>query len=233
MRFVTGLTKLLGVIADRARTCVADRRSSFALEFAMIAPIFLLLLFVVFEVSYDEFMQEVLDNAVSSAARQVQVGNAISAKSSNFVAKYLCPYDGGMLNCNNLFVRIEQVTFTQGSCSNVGVNVIGDFYDATQGGLPVSNGVVQLGGYFNGGGSEGTGSKINQSPCGTTSSNSGYCNAGAQQYILMSAVYLAPSFLGGLILNHTLYNNKIVHAQFATAAFETETFTSTPANPQC
>ncbi len=191
----------------------------------MIAPIFLILLFVVFEVSYDEFMQEVLDSTVQSAARQVQIGKSQNASNSTFVTGYMCPYDTGLLNCNNLFVRIQQVTFNTAACSNK------DFYDATPAGAPVSGGVLQLGGFFSGAGVAGNGATLTPSPCATTTSSSGYCNAGPQEFILMSAVYVAPSFLDGLVLNHITYGGQYVRALYSTAAFETEPYSnSSPTN---
>ena len=81
----------------------SDKRSVTAVEFALVVPTFLVLLFVVFEVSYDLFMQEVLDNALQSAARQVQIGNTQTASNSTFVNNFFCPYGDGLLNCNNLF----------------------------------------------------------------------------------------------------------------------------------
>jgi Flp pilus assembly protein TadG len=193
----------------------------------MVAPFFLVLLFMVFEVSYDEFMQEVLDNALQSSARQVQIGNTQTAANSTFVGNYFCPYADGLFNCNNLFVRIQSISFSSGSCTTTS-----DFYDATPSGSPISGGVVQLGAFFSGAGTVGTGSTINTSPCATSSSSSGYCNAGPQELILMSAVYLAPTFLGGLVLNHVTYGGQIVRAVYSTAAVETEPFANTsPANP--
>jgi Flp pilus assembly protein TadG len=212
-----------------------DRRGSFALEFAIVAPVFLVLLFMVFEIAYDEFMQEVLDNTLQSSARQVQIGNTQSATTATFVQNYMCPYDSGLFNCNNLFVRIQEVTFTPGSCSDVtnAASATGDFYDATTVGLPLSNGVLQLGGFYNGAGAQGNGSTLNLSPCATASSGSGYCNVGSQQFILMTAIYVAPSFLNGLVLNHITYGGKYVRAMMSVAAFETEPFTGTTTLTPC
>jgi hypothetical protein len=204
-----------------AYACLRERRSAFAFEFA----------FVVFEVAYDEFMQEVLDATVSSGARQVQIGNAQSATSANFVATYVCPYANGLLNCNNLFVRVQAVTFTSGACTN------GDYYNATKGSPPISGGVLKLGAFYSGNstGAQGTGGVIDGSPCATANSSlSGYCSAGPQQMMLISAVYVAPSFLAGLagpLIGHITYNNQYVRAQFSTAAFETENFKAT--SPTC
>jgi hypothetical protein len=221
-----------GVFPVARRFGWRDRRGAFALEFAMVAPIFFLLLFVVFEVSYDLFMQEVLDNALQSTARMVQIGKTQSSINSNFVSTYFCPNDNGLLNCNNLFVRIQEVTFTQGSCTNLSSTKIGDYYDATTGTVPISGGVLQLGDYYSGAGTVGTGANIGLSPCASPNSSSGFCDAGASEMILMTAVYVAPSFLDGMVLNKVKYNGQYVRAQTSTAAFVTEPFALlSPPNP--
>jgi Flp pilus assembly protein TadG len=221
------------------------RRGAFALEFALVAPFFLVMLFVVFEVSYDEFMQEVLDNALQSAARQVQIGNTQAATSSTFVQNYFCPYGNGLLNCNSLYLRIQSVSFNAGSCSRLATtNATGDYYDATMdknganiSTAPSSNGVLQLADYYSGAGTAGTsstGSAVGLSSCATSNSSSGYCNAGPQELMLMSAVYVAPSFLDGLLLNHFTYGGKFIRPIFSTAAFETESFAaSTSLTSEC
>jgi Flp pilus assembly protein TadG len=202
------------------------KRSAFAVEFSIVAPIFLLLLFVVFEVAYDLFLQEVLDSSLAITARQVQVGNTQGASASNFVSTYFCPNDGGLLNCNNLYVRIEEVTLQ-------GTSTCDDFYDATSGSAPIVNGTLELGYYYNGAGQQGTGGNVGPTVCETAGSNTSFNNAGASQCIVMSAVYVAPSFLNGLVLNRITYNGHLVRTQFSTAAFITEPFTATALTPTC
>lgn len=202
------------------------RRAASAVEFALVGPTFFLVLLMVFEVAFDLFTQEVLDNALAASARQVLIGNtqATSVTGANFVSTYFCPYDGGLLNCNNVFVRTEVVTFTTASCQ--------DFYDATTGAPPVVNGVLQLGYYWSGAGVN-TGSKVGNSTCDTTGSSTGYVTPGPQQCVIMSAVYVEPSFLVGLVANHTTYNGQIVREAFSTQAFVTEDFPTTSSYTPC
>lgn len=205
-----------------------DRRSAFALEFAMVAPVFFALLLMVFEISYDLFLQEVLSNSLQIVARDIQVGKTEDSDSaSSFMSTYFCPAStSGLLNCNSLFLRVEEMNFSTGTCANL------DFYDATTGTPPVSGRNLQLGGFWSVQG-VGSGASLNTSPCATTSSSSGYCNPSSQSPILLSAVYVAPSFLAGL-LSPVLYNGSFVRPIFATAALATEAFTPI-ANPplQC
>ncbi len=198
------------------------RKASFAVEFAIVGPIFFLLLFTVFEISFDLFNQEVLDSALQYTARQVQVGNTQGASATSFVSTYFCPNDGGLLNCNSVYVRIEHVNFGTASCA--------DFYDATSGHLPETGNTLELGYYYSGAGAVGLGTKVGNSTCDNADSSTGFVNAPSQSCILMSAVYVAPSFLTGLVLNRINYNGHSVRAAFSTAAFVTEPFgTSTTA----
>ncbi len=128
---------------------------------------------------------------------------------------------------------MQQVTFTPGSCTNLGTSITGDIYDATNGQIPVSGGILQLGDYYNGTGVSGVGSTVSLSPCATTNSSSGFCNAGPQEMILMTAIYVAPSFLNGLVLNHITYGGKYVRAQQSTVAVVTEPFTNKVTTNPC
>lgn len=249
MSVVSNVTKRLHRLAGRARvalrSCLTERRGAFALEFAMVAPVFFLLLFVVFEVAYDEFMQEVLDNTLQSAARQVQIGNTQSSTAATFVQNYMCPYDNGLFNCNNLFVRVQEIEIgpTAAGSGSTCTASTDDFYDATTAtdnsnaptnSLPVdSTGTLQLGAFYSGAGTQGVSSDLNLSPCATTTSASGYCNVGGQQFIMMTAVYVAPSFLDGLVLRHVTYGGHYVRALVSSAAFETEPFSSAGSTPAC
>jgi hypothetical protein len=206
----------------------SDLRASMAVEFAIVGPIFFLLLFIVFEISYDLFLQEVLDSSLAVTARQVQLGTAQGqTTAAGFNQAYFCPNSFGFLNCNNLFIRVEPInTSLQSTCT--------DLYDATTGVLPISGGVLQLGSYENTGGL-GLGSTIPATKC-DTATNNGFCNAGKQELVLISAIYLAPSFIRGLLVPGTQvykYNGSWVRAQFAATAFETENFTVTATGNKC
>ncbi len=55
-----------------------------ALEFALVAPVFLLFLFAILGVALDGFCQINLDDAVRDVARQIQIGGLPSQSGSNF-----------------------------------------------------------------------------------------------------------------------------------------------------
>ena len=203
----------------RCRTPLsADRRGAFALEFAMVGPIFLLALLFVFNVAYDLFTNEVLNNAVQTTARQMQTGTApVATSQSQFVSTVVCPNTYGLIDCNNIFVRVEQID----------TNTCSDFYDATPGTLPVVGGSLQLGDYG------GAGSDTGPSQCATGNAATGFCNAGPNEAILISMIYTAPSFIGQLLGTVVTYNGASVTPLLATAGFETEGFAPLGASNPC
>jgi hypothetical protein len=205
-----------------------DRRAITLVESAIVLPVFLLFLFVLFEVAYDQFLQGVLESTMQLTAYQVQVGNTQNTTDGpTFISKYVCPNAiGGILGCNSVYIRLQQFNTT--SCT--------DFYTETSGALPVSGGKLQLGDYV-GKQSIATGNNANIGPANClagASTGVGFCNPGPNQYIIMTAIYLAPSFLYGLIPGQGYsYNGSYVHAALATAAFYTENFTAPTSGPQC
>jgi hypothetical protein len=196
----------------------ADRRGAFALEFAMVGPIFLLALLFVFNVAYDLFTNEVLNNAVQATARQMQTGTApVATSQSQFVSTVVCPNTYGLIDCNNIFVRVEQID----------TNTCSDFYNATTGTLPIASGTLQLGDYG------GAGSDIGPSQCATSNAATGFCNAGPNEAILISMIYTAPSFIGRLLGTVVTYNGASVMPMLATAGFETEGFAPAGSSNPC
>jgi len=202
-----------------------DRRSSVMVEAAICLPVFLILLMFIFELGYDAFIQMALEDTLQTTADQVEVGATSTATSANFISTYVCPNANGLLNCNNLYIWVE----------NYSPSLCTDFYSATTGTPPVdSNGNVELSNYLGDDGNTGTdgnipsSSEINCSTSGTTA----FCNPWPLQQIILSAVYLAPSFLQRLLPNGSAsYNGGAYHVAFDTIGFETENFGSTPTTP--
>jgi hypothetical protein len=196
----------------------ADRRGAFALEFALVGPIFLLALLFVFNVAYALFTNEVLNNAVQATARQMQTGTApVVTSQSQFISSVVCPNTYGLVNCNDIYVRVEQID----------TNTCSDFYDATTGTLPIVGGNLQLGDYG------GAGSDIGPSQCATSGAATGFCNAGPNEAILVSVIYTAPSFMGLLLGSVVTYHGISVTPLLATAGFETEGFAPTVSSAPC
>jgi len=93
------------------RSLGAHRRGSTALELAILAVPFFILVLGTMEVGYDFFVQAALSNAVNVAARSVQVGtsqgNAKGAAEVAWVTSAVCPALGGLLDCGQLYVSIK------------------------------------------------------------------------------------------------------------------------------
>ena len=186
-------------------------RGVVAMEFAILAIPFLALMLFVFELGYDLYSQEELDTALHAAVRQIQTGNAQNLTSSgtgDFVNSYLCPQSAGLLfGCSaRVYVKIQKLTFGASQ----------DLYDFTTGQVPVTDGELDLvdGGYLN--------------KTGTST----FCNSGPGQFILVSALYIGPSFVGTLLPNSFSVINPFggrTHVTLSTTSVVTESYSTTTA----
>jgi len=220
------------------------RRGTVMVEFAIVGPIFFALLFLALDVAYGAFLQGVLDTAVQAAARQIQVGStsgsagppvtAAATSGAQLQSGYVCPDSLGLLNCGNLYIRVESIDQSASTQCPGGYNAQ-DLYNASDGGLPGIGHTLGLSLYSNGAG-YGAGAGGNQTceASGELASTTspGYCVAGGSEaaapvIIILSAVYMTPSFLGNLLPNTYNYNGNTVRAFFSSAALITEGFNET------
>jgi Flp pilus assembly protein TadG len=183
------------------------RRGHVALEFAAAALPLMVLLLGTMEVGYDLYVQEALDNAVETAARSVQVGiksGSANEKSSSFAAAAVCPALRALLDCNLIVVGVAPLP------SNAGVQY--DYYTAPAAGLPTGHFLLSLGTQ---GGSSGA-----AGPNGTI------CTGTAGQLMLLTAWYIGPTFVGGLIpaFATTAFNSQLQHITSSSAGFVNERF---------
>jgi hypothetical protein len=179
-----------------------------ALEFAILAIPYFLLVLGVCEVSFDLFLQEATDLALQEATRSIEVGlSQGSATEASFVQNYVCKSTAGsLLICGNFHIKVQTIAVSNGPN---GVSST-DFSNASSnnGSLPMSGHTLDLSSYD-----------------GATS----FCNAPAGSLILVSAIYVGPSFLSGLlpfVYNET-YNGKPVHAVLSQVGIASENFIST------
>jgi Flp pilus assembly protein TadG len=87
------------------------------IEFAMIGPIFLLLVLAVLENGLTLWTQSVLDNATRDAARLVQTGQAQNGGTS--FPTQLCKEVSGLMKCSALQYRIQTGTTFAGMSSTI------------------------------------------------------------------------------------------------------------------
>ena len=111
-------------------------RADTALEFAMIGSAFFLLLFGVFVVSIDQFWQLTLDEAVRTAARQVQIGKATSGPT--FVTAVCNVFGLAAPNCNSTTIQYDVQTTPYFANAGFGASTFGTSGLATSTGFPSS-----------------------------------------------------------------------------------------------
>ncbi|MGI4958553.1 MAG: TadE/TadG family type IV pilus assembly protein [Janthinobacterium lividum] len=81
------------------RRFVWSRRGTTALEFALVGPLLLMLVFIIMENGLMLFAQAVLDNATVMAARQIQIG---SVTTSNAFRSAVCSNMSTFFDCTKL-----------------------------------------------------------------------------------------------------------------------------------
>jgi Flp pilus assembly protein TadG len=105
--------RLLTQRRQRRHAFRAHRRGAAALEFTILSVPFLILTLGTMEVGYDFFVQAALSNAVTVAARGMQVGTAqasVTGKAeTSWVTSAVCPALGGLLNCGQLYVTVSGI----------------------------------------------------------------------------------------------------------------------------
>jgi hypothetical protein len=173
------------------------RRGAVSLEFAMLAVPLLIMTLGVMELAYDLYVQAALDNAVQTAARNVQVGATQTGGESSglFVQHAVCPNLHELLDCGQLIVGVQPVPANY------------DYFTA-----PPPNGQVNPP-YFT-------------IPIASASAAGGDISTGCGgQLMLLQAWYIGPTFVGGLIPSFaTMYNGAPQHITAASAGFVDEAF---------
>ena len=96
----------------RIRAFVADASGASAVEFALVTPMFLLLILFIMVVALILYLNQALDYATSKAARSVMVGDAQgrALSQSDFRTKVVCASLPAAFNCNNVIVNLQTVT---------------------------------------------------------------------------------------------------------------------------
>ena len=152
------------------------RRSAVALEMAIVALPFLILLLGVMEVTYDLYVESALNYILAEPARQIwtgqiPVGTTTAQASSTFITSYVCANSGGLLECGNLYMKSQKLTsLVQGTAN---YTPTADFFHIGESSY-TSGGVLSISGWT-------------------------VCPGGPNNLVLLEAVYAGPTFLGALI----------------------------------
>lgn len=133
--FVRRLARRLNTHASSGATAV---------EFAMIAPIFLLLLFAIFETGIIFMAQSVLQSAVNNAARTVKIGSAASMDATTF-RNSICSQISVLMSCSSN-LQIDLVSYGSFSSATYSspLNPDGSFNSAMSRYQPGSGGSIEL-----------------------------------------------------------------------------------------
>lgn len=101
------------------RRLVRDESALAALEFAMVGPIFLLLIMGVLENGLTLWQQSMLDNATRDAARLIETGQQ-QGGGTNFATK-LCNEISGLMQCSALQYRVQTGSTFAGISSTLSI----------------------------------------------------------------------------------------------------------------
>lgn len=122
--------------ALRSQRWRGDERGSAAVEFAVIAPVFFFLMFVIAETALVFIAEQVMDNAVFESARLIRTGQAQAASMSkaDFTTQ-VCNRVSVFINCSStgFFLDVKSyATFGDMSTSNPTIDTNGNFTDPQQ-----------------------------------------------------------------------------------------------------
>ena len=96
----------------RLRRYLKNREGTAAIEFAILAIPFFMLLFAILELAIVFFINSTLNHAVSEAGRQIRVGNFQSCGTQDSFKQLVCTNMRGLGNCDKR-LRIDVVSDTE------------------------------------------------------------------------------------------------------------------------
>ena len=100
------------------RLALRDRRGASAVEFALVCPVFLLLLFGIIGYGVTGLIQLTLDDAVRDAARQLQMDTPAATSASGFVAAVCGEFGVVASDCSKaLTYNVQAATQAKGFAS--------------------------------------------------------------------------------------------------------------------
>jgi Flp pilus assembly protein TadG len=118
---------------DVLRRFGRSSKGSAAVEFALVAPVFIALLFAILETAIMFFASQILETVTQESARQIMTGQAEAASytASTFLTSVVCPQIPAVLTCANIGVDVESDP-SQFSNLSVAYPVTGGAFDTTK-----------------------------------------------------------------------------------------------------
>ncbi|MGA2057740.1 MAG: TadE/TadG family type IV pilus assembly protein [Bradyrhizobium sp.] len=107
-------------VRDVLRRFGRNRKGSAIVEFALVAPVFISLLFAILETAIMFFASQILETVTQESARQIMTGQAQAAgyTATTFMTNVVCPQIPAILSCANIGVDVES---DPSQFANVGV----------------------------------------------------------------------------------------------------------------
>jgi Flp pilus assembly protein TadG len=172
-----------------------------ALEFAIVAPVFLLLLLFPISLGYTMILKQGLDYATGQVAEQIATGQVQSAQlnQANFIATIVCAKLPSIFTCGNVIVNVQNVPTSDASFPN-------EYYGFVN---PAVTALI---------------------PPPSSNANASYCIGNAQNYVYLQIFYPIPSLFSLLpgSPGMTSYNGQMVYMVTSTATFLNEPFVAPP-----
>jgi Flp pilus assembly protein TadG len=110
-----------------------NRKGSAIVEFALVAPAFIALLFAIFESGIMFFASQILETVTQESARQIMTGQAQAAgyTATTFMTNVVCPQIPAVLTCANIGVDVESDP-SQFSNISIATPVTSGSFDSTK-----------------------------------------------------------------------------------------------------
>jgi Flp pilus assembly protein TadG len=115
-----------------------DDSGATAVEFAMVSVPFLGLLFAIFQTAYLFLVQQAVDAAATTGARNILTGQTMSANitsASTFASKVICPNLPAFLSCSSLIIDVRSAS----SSSWSSLNTASDFLNSSSNKFCIGN----------------------------------------------------------------------------------------------
>lgn len=119
-------------LRSRLRRFRRSRRGSAAVEFALVAPVFIALLFAIIETALVFFAGQVLETVASNSARLVMTGQVQSAAmdQATFHQK-VCDHIPALFTCANVYVDVKSYPVFSNVVINSQIDASGTFIPPT------------------------------------------------------------------------------------------------------
>jgi Flp pilus assembly protein TadG len=116
MRMITSLPRAARAVGRGNRRWRRNERGSAAIEFAIIAPVFFFLMFVIAETALVFIAEQVLDNAVFETARLIRTGQAqeppLGPMTKEDFKAEVCARVSVFINCSGTNFHLEVKSYT-------------------------------------------------------------------------------------------------------------------------